>query len=248
MAKPPQCVICLEDVKKEYLLGDTKVEALRGIDLSVYKGEFVMILGPSGCGKSTLLHILGLLDTPSSGKVLIDGIDTSKMTENERTHLRNEKIGFVFQTFFLSPQLRAIENVELPMIFLGTNPFERHKRAKALLDNVGLGKRINHLPQQLSGGERQRVAIARALSNNPSLILADEPTGNLDSKKGKEIMDMFAGLWHKGNTIVMVTHDAYLASFAPRIVRMLDGKIVKDKINNNHKLNNIKERKVRGNE
>ncbi|MFA5406097.1 MAG: ABC transporter ATP-binding protein [Candidatus Nanoarchaeia archaeon] len=226
-------VIELKDLYKKYTLGETTVKALNGINLKINKGEFVTIFGPSGCGKSTLMHMIGLLDKPTSGEVLINNKETSKLSDDEKTMLRNESIGFVFQFFFLSPNLTAIENVEMPMIFKEESISKRRARAKELLKLVNLSERLNHLPYQLSGGQRQRVAIARALSNKPELILADEPTGNLDSATGKEVIKTFKELWKKGNTLVMVTHDQALAHEAPRTIYMLDGGIIKDVKNKN---------------
>jgi len=215
-------VVELKKVSKKYVLGKS-FYALKDVDLVVEKGEFLSILGPSGSGKSTLLHIMGLLDTPSSGRVLFRGRDVSKMSEDERAEIRNKEIGFVFQFFYLSPFLTAKENVMLPMMFAGEVDEER---AEELLRKVGLGNKMNNRPHQLSGGERQRVAIARALANNPALILADEPTGNLDSKTGKGILKLFKEIWREGNTIVFVTHDKELSKAAERKVHLLDGRIV----------------------
>lgn len=215
-------VVELRKVSKKYVLG-RPFYALKDVDLVVEKGEFLSILGPSGSGKSTLLHIMGLLDTPSSGRVLFKGRDVSKMSEEERAEIRNKEIGFVFQFFYLSPFLTAKENVMLPMMFAGEVD---ERRAEELLKRVGLGNKMNNKPHQLSGGERQRVAIARALANEPSLILADEPTGNLDSKTGREVLKLFKELWKEGNTLVLVTHDEKLSKAAERRVRLLDGRIV----------------------
>ncbi|MCW1296405.1 MAG: ABC transporter ATP-binding protein [Candidatus Parvarchaeota archaeon] len=216
----------LENVTKIYRLGEVQIKALNGINLEIKKGEFVSIMGPSGSGKSTMLHIIGCLDTPTSGKVLINGKDVSKLSDDELAEIRNKEIGFVFQFYYLQENLTSIENVELPMIFAGVNENERKRRALDLLRTVGLEKRVNSYPRQLSGGERQRVAIARALANNPSLVLADEPTGNLDSKSGEEIMTLFKRLNSLGNTIVVITHDKTIASHTPRIIKLKDGKIV----------------------
>ncbi|MDD5417715.1 MAG: ABC transporter ATP-binding protein [Candidatus Nanoarchaeia archaeon] len=223
-----EAVIEVRDLRKTYYLGQTKVHALRGVDFKIYKGDFVSIVGPSGCGKSTIMHILGLLDTPTSGDIFINGQKASDLSDEELTFLRNKNIGFVFQFFFLSPYLSAVENVQLPMIFSNKSENERKKKAEELLKKTGLSDRMHHLPNQLSGGQRQRVAIARALSNNPTLILADEPTGNLDSETGREILEVFKELWNQGNTVVIVTHDEYVAKKAKRIFRMLDGKIISE--------------------
>ncbi|RLG16969.1 macrolide ABC transporter ATP-binding protein [Nanoarchaeota archaeon] len=215
-------VIELKKVSKKYVLG-RPFYALKDINLCVEKGEFLSILGPSGSGKSTLLHIMGLLDTPSSGEVIFKGRDALKMSEDERAEIRSKEIGFVFQFFYLSPFLTAKENVMLPMMFAGE---VNEERAEELLKKVGLGDKMDNKPYQLSGGERQRVAIARALANEPSLILADEPTGNLDSKTGKDILKLFKEIWREGNTIVFVTHDKELSKAAERKVHLLDGRIV----------------------
>ncbi|MBU2590368.1 MAG: ABC transporter ATP-binding protein [Nanoarchaeota archaeon] len=224
-----QTVIKLKDVWKVYSLEGTQVEALRGIDLDFNKGDFVSIIGPSGSGKSTLMHLIGCLDLPTKGQIFLNNHDIAKMSENRLAQVRGKTIGFVFQAFNLIPTLNAIENVSLPMIFQGIPKDEREDKAIMLLNQVGLGKRMHHKPSELSGGEKQRVAIARALSNDPDIILADEPTGNLDSKTGQTIMDLIVGL-HKnyGKTIINVTHDPYIAKFADKIVRIVDGKITKN--------------------
>ncbi len=221
-------LIRLENVWKIYKQDGVKTTALRNVSLSIFEKEFVSILGPSGSGKSTLLHIMGLLDTPEKGRVFFDGIDTSKFSEDKLAEIRRKRIGFVFQFFYLFPTLTAIENVMLPMIFAGVPKKEREERAFKLLKLVGLEKRATHLPNELSGGERQRVAIARALANNPRIIFADEPTGNLDSKSGKKIMKILQSLNKKGITIVMVTHDPQIAKQTKRKIFIKDGKIVRE--------------------
>jgi putative ABC transport system ATP-binding protein len=222
-------LIKLENVWKTYQLGELKLDALRGVDLEIRKGHFVTLMGPSGSGKSTLLHIVGVLDIPSKGKVFLSGEDISKMTETELAQARGRQIGFVFQQFNLLMNLTAAENVMLPMVFQGTSEQERRKRAEKLLDSLGLKERVNHRPAELSGGERQRVAIARALANDPDIIVADEPTGNLDSSTGKEVMEIFVDLHKKEKkTIIVVTHDPNIAKHSEELVNILDGKIVKN--------------------
>lgn len=223
-------LIRVEDLKKTYLMGDYALEVLKGIDLTVKKGDALSIMGPSGSGKSTLVQIMGCLDKPTSGKLYIDGVDVSTMTDKELAEIRGKKIGFVFQFFFLIPTLSAVQNVELPMIFNGFSADERHKRACELLELVGLGDRSEHKPSELSGGERQRVAIARALANDPKIIFADEPTGNLDSKSGQEIIDLLMKLNKKGYTIIIVTHDVNIARHAKRIVHIKDGLVEKTEV------------------
>ncbi len=218
----------LEDITKIYGKGESRVIALNNINLRIYEGEFISILGPSGSGKSTLLHMIGLLDTPTKGKIIIEGKDVSKLSEDERAHIRGKTIGFVFQTFNLMPNLTALENVELPMMIYDVDEEERRKRATALLSKLGLKHRLDHLPSQLSGGQRQRVAIARALANEPKLILADEPTGNLDSKSGEEVLNIMKSLHNEGRTIVIVTHDESITEHAERIIKIKDGKIISD--------------------
>lgn len=218
-------MIDLEHVFKIYELGDNKVFALDDVSLHVDKHEFLSIIGPSGSGKSTLMNMLGCLDVPTSGKYILDGEDVSKKSDDELAYIRNNKIGFVFQGFNLIQKLTAIENVELPLIYLNVPAKERRERAKKALESVGLGERIHHNPTELSGGQQQRVAIARALITNPPIILADEPTGNLDSKAGKEVMQIFKDLHEKGNTIILITHDSDVAKQASRVVRIQDGKI-----------------------
>ena len=227
--KKMQTLIELKNVSKVYKMEKVEVPALKGINMKIKRGEFVSVIGPSGSGKSTLLHIIGCLDRPTKGEVILDGIDVSKLSDNELSRIRARKIGFVFQFFNLYPTLTALENVELPMMIVEKDKSERKKRARELLKIVGLEKRAEHLPSQLSGGERQRVAIARALANDPPLILADEPTGNLDSKSGKEIVSLLDKLQEEeGKTIVMVTHMLDIAKFAERFIYLKDGKIIRD--------------------
>jgi putative ABC transport system ATP-binding protein len=220
-------IILLKDVKKTYIMDEVKVQALKNVDLDVREKDFLAIMGPSGSGKSTMLHLIGCLDRPTSGKVLLNGTDISKLNDSQLARLRGKEIGFVFQTFNLYPTLTALENVELPMMIIEIGKKERTERALSLLKTVGLEGRVNHLPSQLSGGERQRVAIARALANNPNLILADEPTGNLDSRSGDEIMKIFVELNKNGKTVVVITHDQTIASHAKDIVRIKDGEIIR---------------------
>jgi putative ABC transport system ATP-binding protein len=221
-------IIKLDDVRKTYDMDSVKLEVLHGIDLTIKEGEFVSIMGASGSGKSTLLHLIGVLDKPTSGVVYLNDVNVSKLSSSQLSRLRGEKIGFVFQFFNLYPTLTARENVELPMIIHEVSKKNREKKSLELLNKVGLRDRGDHYPSQLSGGERQRVAIARALANDPSMILADEPTGNLDSKTGIEIMKLFSELNDEGKTIVMVTHEKNLASYSKRIVHVKDGNISKD--------------------
>ncbi len=223
---PP--LIVLENITKVYRTEGEEVHALRGISIVVQPNEYVAIMGPSGSGKSTLMHILGCLDTPTSGRYLLNGRDVSQLDDDELADIRNRQIGFVFQTFNLLPRATALKNVELPLIYAGVPAAERHERARRALEAVGLGDRLHHRPNELSGGQRQRVAIARALVVNPALILADEPTGNLDSASGAEIMRLFTQLWQLGNTIILVTHEDYIARYARRIIRIRDGRIESD--------------------
>jgi len=221
-------VIELQNVKKIYKMEGVETPALRGVDLKIKKGEFMAIIGPSGSGKSTLLHMIGVLDRPTSGKIYLDGIDISKLNDSELARLRGKKIGFVFQFFNLYPTLTAQENIELPMLILECDRKEREEKALNLIEMVNLEKRAGHLPSQLSGGERQRVAIARAIANDPEIVLADEPTGNLDTKIGSEIMKLFSRLQEEENmTVVMITHELEIAKHAERVVHMIDGKIVR---------------------
>jgi len=222
-------VLKIQDVWKTYKLGEVDLTVLKGISFGIVKGSFVAIMGPSGSGKSTLLHIVGALDVPSKGKVFLDGEDVSKFSEDKLAKARGKKIGFVFQQFNLLHNLTALENVTLPMVFQGTSDKDRVKRAKELLTSLGLGKRFNHKPNELSGGERQRIAIARALANDPEIIVADEPTGNLDSTTGKKIMDILIDL-HKnqGKTIIVVTHDPNIADYTEETINIKDGQLVKN--------------------
>jgi putative ABC transport system ATP-binding protein len=221
-------LIDTNDLWKTYVMGSEEIHALRGVSIGIERGEYVAIMGPSGSGKSTLMNLIGCLDTPSKGSYLLNGKQVSQMNDNELARIRNEEIGFVFQTFNLLPRASALQNVELPLVYGGVQGKERSQRAKAALEKVELGSRMSHRPNELSGGQRQRVAIARALVNNPSILLADEPTGNLDSKTGAEIMTLFARLHEAGNTIVLVTHEADIAAFAHRTIHLRDGKVEKD--------------------
>ena len=216
------------DLWKTYVMGEEEIHALRGVSLEIERGEYVAIMGPSGSGKSTLMNLIGCLDTPSKGSYLLNGKQVSEMNDNELARIRNEEIGFVFQTFNLLPRATALHNVELPLVYAGVASRERDERARRALENVELGSRVNHRPNELSGGQRQRVAIARALVNNPSILLADEPTGNLDSKTGAEIMALFSRLHEAGHTIVLVTHEADVAACARRVIHVRDGQVEKD--------------------
>jgi putative ABC transport system ATP-binding protein len=221
-------LIELKNIVKDYQLGMDTVHALRGVDLKIQKNEYVSIMGPSGSGKSTLMNLLGCLDTPSSGVYRLNGSNVSEMDDDHLAEIRNREIGFVFQNFNLLPRASAVHNVELPLIYNGTPAARRKDLAEKALKKVGLGDRMNHRPNELSGGQRQRVAVARALINNPSIILADEPTGNLDTRTGDEIMDLFEELHETGNTIILVTHEEYIAEHSDRIIRLRDGKIERD--------------------
>jgi putative ABC transport system ATP-binding protein len=221
-------IIRMEDIRKIYDTGKVKVEALRGINLDVKKGELVAIVGPSGSGKSTLMNLLGCLDTASSGVYELGGENVAGVTRDQLAEIRNRRVGFVFQNFNLLPHISAAENVEMPLLFGGVSPRERSARAKELLDRVGLGERVDHKPTELSGGQMQRVAIARALAMDPDIILADEPTGNLDSTSGSDIMSIFTDLWKQGRTLVIITHDPALAKRASRVVEIRDGLVTSD--------------------
>lgn len=225
MSKP---IIQVEDLMKVYQMGTQEVKALNGVSFDVQENEYIAIMGPSGSGKSTMMNLIGCLDTPSSGTYILNGQDVSKLEDAELAEVRNREIGFVFQTFNLLPRTDCLSNVELPLIYSGVKTSERHRRATKTLQRVGLGDRIDHKPNELSGGQRQRVAIARALVNNPSIILADEPTGNLDTKTGEEIMLLFEELYRMGNTILVVTHENDIANHARRIIWLRDGVIESD--------------------
>jgi len=224
-------IIRIEGLTKHYRIGDEVIKALNGVDLSIRKNEYVALMGPSGSGKSTIMNIIGCLDTPTSGSYFLNGPDVAQLSDNELAEIRNKEIGFVFQTFNLLPRYSALDNVALPLVYAGVPKEERQERAKQALISVGLGDRLHHKPNELSGGQRQRVAVARALVNRPSIILADEPTGNLDTKTSHEIMGLFDDIHAAGNTIVIVTHEEDIARMARRIVRMRDGKVESDLIN-----------------
>jgi putative ABC transport system ATP-binding protein len=226
-------VIETQNIAKTYVMGSEQVHALKSISISINRGEYVAFMGPSGSGKSTLMNIVGCLDSPTTGTYILNGKNVSDMTENELAEIRNKEIGFVFQTFNLLPRNTSLDNVALPLIYAGYSKAERNEIALQTLKNVGLGDRAKHKPNELSGGQRQRVAVARALVNNPSILLADEPTGNLDTKTSYEIMDLFDELHQKGNTIILVTHEEDIAKYAHRIVRLRDGLIESDTMNPN---------------
>lgn len=229
MATP---LIKITNIKRDFILGNETVYVLKGIDLEINKGEYVALMGPSGSGKSTLMNLLGCLDTPTSGTYILNGKDASQMHDDELAEIRNKEIGFVFQTFNLLPRTTALANVALPMIYAGYSKSERTARATEVLKQVNLADRMDHQPNQLSGGQRQRVAIARALVNKPSIILADEPTGNLDSKTSVEIMNLFGEIHKNGNTVILVTHEEDIAAYAHRVIRLRDGLIESDTKNN----------------
>jgi len=229
-------VIKTHDISRVYRMGSEVIKALQSVSISIEKGEYVAFMGPSGSGKSTLMNIVGCLDTPSGGDYFLAEKNVSKLSENELAEIRNKEIGFVFQTFNLLPRSSSLENVALPLVYAGFSKSEREEQALEALRKVGLSDRAKHKPNELSGGQRQRVAIARALVNNPSIILADEPTGNLDSKTSYEIMDLFQALHDQGNTIIMVTHEDDIAEYAHRVVRLRDGLVEKDEINQNVKI------------
>lgn len=223
-----ESLINITEIKRDFQLGSETINVLKGIDLQINKGEYVALMGPSGSGKSTLMNILGCLDTPTSGTYILNGKDVSQMHDDDLAEVRNKEIGFVFQTFNLLPRTNALDNVALPMVYAGYNKTDRHARAKEVLTQVGLADRMDHQPNQLSGGQRQRVAVARALVNKPSIILADEPTGNLDSKTSEEIMKLFDDIHALGNTVILVTHEEDIAQYAHRIIRLRDGIIESD--------------------
>ncbi|MBR0314817.1 MAG: ABC transporter ATP-binding protein [Bacteroidales bacterium] len=231
-------VIRIENLHKTYILGTQQVNALDGVSLSIRKNDYIAIMGPSGSGKSTMMNILGCLDTPTSGKYILGGTDVSQMEDSDLADVRNRQIGFVFQSFNLLPRYSALENVALPLIYCGTPEKERISLGTKALEVVGLSDRMDHKPNELSGGQRQRVAIARAIINNPTIILADEPTGNLDTKTSVEIMNIFEKIWRQGNTIIIVTHEEDISRFARRIVRLRDGRIESDTENPNPTLSN----------
>jgi putative ABC transport system ATP-binding protein len=222
-------IIHLENIQKSYYMGGQAIPVLKGIDLNIYKNEYVALMGPSGSGKSTLMNILGCLDTLTAGTYVLNGKDVSKMPDNDLAEVRNKEIGFVFQQFNLLPRLSAAENVALPLVYAGIGKKERLERAKHVLDQVGLADRSHHRPNELSGGQIQRVAIARALVNNPAIILADEPTGNLDSRTSAEVMDIFGKIQASGNTVVLVTHEEEIAGYAKRVIRLKDGIVETDR-------------------
>jgi putative ABC transport system ATP-binding protein len=227
-------LIAITDVRKTYQMGTTEVHALDGVSLHVQSGEYLAIMGPSGSGKSTLMNIVGCLDTPTSGSYKLRGQEIRDRDDDELARIRNKEIGFIFQTFHLLPRADALHNVELPLIYAGTPAKERRERARAMLDLVGLGDRTHHRPNELSGGQRQRVAIARALINRPSLVLADEPTGNLDTKTGEEILRLLRDIHDRGNTVIVVTHEEEIAARSNRVIRLRDGRVESDRLTAGH--------------
>jgi len=233
-------IIQIKEIVKNYFVGTQIVRALRSIDINIDRNEYVAIMGPSGSGKSTLMNIIGCLDTPTSGKYILNNRDVSKLQDNQLAEIRNNEIGFIFQTFNLLPRYTTLENVMLPLIYAGLSKHERRKRATEVLESVGLGDRITHRPNELSGGQKQRVAAARALVNHPSIILADEPTGNLDSKTSIDMMGLFHEIHGRGNTIIIVTHEQDIAKYANRIIRLIDGQVESDKINKSPKVKQSK--------
>jgi len=226
-------IIEIKGLKREFTVGSEVVKALKGVDVSVKKNEYLAMMGPSGSGKSTLMNLLGCLDTPTAGAYNLNGTDVSSLKDDDLAEIRNKEIGFIFQTFNLLPRLTALENVSLPLVYAGFSSEERNNKAKDVLEKVGLGDRMDHRPNQLSGGQRQRVAVARALVNDPSIILADEPTGNLDSKTSLDIMRLFEEIHQMGNTLIVVTHEEEVASHAHRILRLKDGLVASDLTNEN---------------
>jgi putative ABC transport system ATP-binding protein len=224
-------LITIKHLQKTYVIGEEVINALKDVSLTIYKNEYVALMGPSGSGKSTLMNMLGCLDSPTSGEYILNQLSVAQMSDNQLAEVRNKQIGFVFQTFNLLPRATTLENVALPLVYAGFSKVERDERAKEVLESVGLGNRMNHKPNELSGGQRQRVAVARALVNNPAIILADEPTGNLDSKTSVEIMGLFEEIHKKGNTIILVTHEEDIALHAHRIVRLKDGLVESDSPN-----------------
>ncbi len=228
-----EAIIKINALTKTYVMGEEKVFALQGVDIDIFKNEYVALMGPSGSGKSTLMNLLGCLDSPTDGSYLLNNINVSTMLDNELAEVRNKQIGFVFQTFNLLPRMSSLENVALPLVYAGLSKADRLEKAAIALQSVGLGDRMSHKPNELSGGQRQRVAVARALVNNPAIILADEPTGNLDTKTSIEIMGLFEQIHANGNTVILVTHEPDIAEHAHRIVRMRDGKIESDDLNMN---------------
>jgi putative ABC transport system ATP-binding protein len=224
-------IIRLDGITREYVMGTERVQALRGVDIEIKRNEYVAIMGPSGSGKSTMMNVLGCLDTPSGGQYWLNGHEVSRMVDDDLARVRNREIGFVFQTFNLLPRASALANVELPLVYAGTPARERRRRAESALERVGLGERMQHKPNELSGGQRQRVAIARALVNQPSIILADEPTGNLDSATSEDIMRVFGALHSQGQTVIVVTHEPDIAAHARRVIVLRDGKVDSDRVN-----------------